>query len=289
MRALADLIMRGRAQACGVAVFGSLLPLISPAAIGLVTLRKDSSEGLIVALWALLPWLALYLTGGMSPLLTLAPSAALVVIVVAANVLRTTASWQWTLIGVGLCSAVAVSIVGFVASADIDQVVAEVAELVAQISAQAGVSEELSLVPDRTFVLGLLAWMIALTVVCGLLVARWWQALLFNPGGFREEFHGFQLEQRVAVILFAIVVAGVALPREYTPWIELLSLPLLIAGVALVHSSVKVMGWGGHWLGLMYFGLFFIGPTGTVLIGLGLVDSILNLRSRLAAFKNRNS
>ena len=289
MRALAELIMRGRAQACGVAVFGSLLPLISPATIGLVTLRKDSSEGLIVALWALLPWLALYLTGSMSPLLTLAPSAALVVIVVAANVLRTTASWQWTLIGVGLCSAVAVSIVGFVASADIDQVVAEVAELVAQISAQAGVSEELSLVPDRTFVLGLLAWMIALTVVCGLLVARWWQALLFNPGGFREEFHGFRLERRVAIILFAIVVAGVTLPREYTPWIELLSLPLLIAGVALVHSTVKLMGWGGQWLGLMYFGLFFIGPTGTVLVGLGLVDSILNLRSRLAAFKNRDS
>ena len=165
--------------------------------------------------------------------------------------------------------------------------VAEVAELVAQISAQAGVSEELSLVPDRTFVLGLLAWMIALTVVCGLFVARWWQALLFNPGGFREEFHGFRLDQRAALILFAIVVAGVALPREYTPWMELLSLPLLIAGVALVHSSVALMNWGGHWLGLMYFGLFFIGPTGTVLVGLGLVDSILNLRSRLAAFKNR--
>lgn len=287
MRALAELIMRGRVQACAAAVFGSLLPLISPATIGLVTLRKDSSEGLIVALWALLPWLALYLTSSMSPLLTLAPSAALVVIVVAANILRTTVSWQWTLIGVGICSAVAVSIVGFVASADIDQVVAEVAELVAQISAQAGVSEELSLVPDRTFVLGLLAWMIALTVVCGLFVARWWQALLFNPGGFREEFHGFRLDQRAALILFAIVVAGVALPREYTPWMELLSLPLLIAGVALVHSSVALMNWGGHWLGLMYFGLFFIGPTGTVLVGLGLVDSILNLRSRLAAFKNR--
>ena len=167
--------------------------------------------------------------------------------------------------------------------------VAEVAELVAQISAQAGVSEELSLLPDRTFVLGLLAWMIALTVVCGLFVARWWQALLFNPGGFREEFHGFRLDQRVALILFAIVVAGVALPREYTPWMELLSLPLLIAGVALVHSSVALMNWGGHWLGLMYFGLFFIGPTGTVLVGLGLVDSILNLRSRLAAFKNRKT
>lgn len=289
MRALAELIMRGRAQACGVAVFGSLLPIISPASIGLVTLRKNSSEGLIVALWALLPWLALYLTSTMSPLLTLAPAAALIVIVVAANILRTTVSWQWTLIGAGIASAVAVSIVGVVASGDVDQVVAEVADLVAQVSAQAGVSEELSLVPDRTFVLGLLAWMVALTVVCGLFVARWWQALLFNPGGFREEFHGFRLEQRVAVILFAIVVAGVALPREYTPWIELMSLPLLIAGVALIHSSVALMNWGVHWLGLMYFGLFFIGPTGAVLVGLGLVDSILNLRSRLAAFKNRNS
>jgi len=281
--------MRGRAQACGVAVFGSLLPIISPASIGLVTLRKNSSEGLIVALWALLPWLALYLTSTMSPLLTLAPAAALIVIVVAANILRTTVSWQWTLIGAGIVSAVAVSIVGVVASGDVDQVVAEVADLVAQVSAQAGVSEELSLVPDRTFVLGLLAWMVALTVVCGLFVARWWQALLFNPGGFREEFHGFRLEQRVAVILFAIVVAGVALPREYTPWVELMSLPLLIAGVALIHSSVALMNWGVHWLGLMYFGLFFIGPTGAVLVGLGLVDSILNLRSRLAAFKNRNS
>ncbi len=289
MRALAELIMRGRVQACGVAVFGSLLPLISPATIGLVTLRKDSSEGLIVALWALLPWLALYLTSSMSPLLTLAPSAALIVIVVAANILRTTVSWQWTLIGAGIASAVAVAIVGFAASADVDQVVAEVAELVAQVSAQAGVSEQLSLVPDRTFVLGLLAWMVALTVVCGLFVARWWQALLFNPGGFREEFHGFQLQRQIAIILFAIVVAGVALPREFTPWVELMSLPLLIAGVALIHSSVALMGWGGHWLGLMYFGLFFIGPTGAVLVGLGLVDSILNLRSRLAAFKNRNS
>jgi len=289
LRALAELIMRGRVQACGVAVFGSLLPLISPATIGLVTLRRDSSEGLIVALWALLPWLALYLTSSMSPLLTLAPSAALVVIVVAANILRTTVSWQWTLIGAGLASAVAVAIVGLAASADVDQVVAEVAELVAQVSAQAGVSEQLSLVPDRTFVLGLLAWMVALTVVSSLFVARWWQALLFNPGGFREEFHGFRLQRQIAIILFAIVVAGVALPREFTPWVELMSLPLLIAGVALVHSSVALMGWGGQWLGLMYFGLFFIGPTGAVLVGLGLVDSILNLRSRLAAFKNRNS
>ncbi len=289
MRALAEIIMRGRAQACGVALFGWLLPLVSPATIGLVSLRKDSSEGLIVTLWAVLPWLALYMASDVSPLVVLVPLAALVVIAAVANVLRSTASWQWALIATGLASALAAILFGVIASADVDLAVAKIAEFFAQISAQAEISEELNFTPDRTFVLGLVAWLIGSTAACGLFVARWWQALLFNPGGFQEEFHGFRLDKPVAVILIALVIAGVSLPIEYRPWVELLSLPLLIAGVAVVHSSVKLMGMGAHWLGLMYFGLFFIGPTGTVLVGLGLIDSILNLRSRLAAFKNRNS
>ena len=289
MRALAEIIMRGRAQACGVALFGWLLPLVSPATIGLVSLRKDSSEGLIVTLWAVLPWLALYMASDVSPLIVLVPLAALVVIAAVANVLRSTASWQWALIATGLASALAAILFGVIASADVDLAVAKIAEFFAQISAQAEISDELNFAPDRTFVLGLVAWLIGSTVACGLFVARWWQALLFNPGGFQEEFHGFRLDKPVAVILIALVIAGVSLPIEYRPWVELLSLPLLIAGVAVVHSSVKLMGMGAHWLGLMYFGLFFIGPTGTVLVGLGLIDSILNLRSRLAAFKNRNS
>ncbi|MCS5559160.1 MAG: hypothetical protein NZ738_07165 [Oceanospirillaceae bacterium] len=272
-----------------MALFGWFLPLVSPATIGLVSLRKDSSEGLIVTLWAILPWLAFYLASDVSPLVVLVPLAALVVIAVVANVLRSTGSWQWTLVATGLASALAAISFSFIANADVDLAVVELAEFFAEISAQAGISGELNFAPDRTFVLGLLAWLIGSAAVCGLFVSRWWQALLFNPGGFQEEFHGFRLDQPVAIILIAFVIAGVGLPLEYRPWLELMSLPLLISGVALVHSSVKLMGLGAHWLGLMYFGLFFIGPTGTVLVGLGLVDSILNLRSRLAAFKNRNS
>jgi hypothetical protein len=289
LRALAELIMRGRAQACGVALFGWLLPLVSPATIGLVSLRKDSSEGLIVTLWAILPWLALYLAGDVSPLLVLAPMASLVVIAAVANVLRNSGSWQWTLIAVGLASAFAALTFGVIVSADVDLLVVAIAEFFTQIGAQEGISDEFDFAPDTTFVLGLFAWIIGFTSICGLLVSRWWQALLFNPGGFQEEFHGFRLDKPVAVIFFAFVIAGVNLPLAYRPWVELMSLPLLIAGVAVMHSSVKMMSLGVHWLGLMYFGLFFIPPVGTVLIGLGLADSILNLRSRLAAFKNRNS
>lgn len=289
MRALAELIMRGRAQACGVALLGWLLPLVSPATVGLVSLRKESSEGLIVALWALLPWLALYFAGDVSPLIVLLPLAVLVVVSAVANVLRSSASWQWTLVIASIVSAIAAISTGFIASAEVDLVVVAIAEFFAEIGAQQAISGELDFTPDRTFVLGLFAWLIGSTAVCGLFVSRWWQSLLFNPGGFQKEFHEFRLDKSVAVILIAFVIAGVVLPLAYRPWVELMSLPLLIAGVAVVHSSVKMMNMGVHWLGLMYFGLLFIGPTGTVLIGLGLVDSILNLRSRLAAFKNRNS
>ena len=288
MRALAELIMRGRAQACGVALFGWLLPLVSPATVGLVSLRKDSSEGLIVTLWAILPWLALYMAGELSILIVLIPLAVLLVVTAIANLLRSSASWQWSLLAAVLISATVAVGLSAVASADINRAVAQATEFIAQVNAQAG-SVVLSFIPDRAFVLGLIAWLVGSTAVCGLFLSRWWQALLFNPGGFQEEFHGFRLDRTIALILIVFVIAGVGLPLEYRPWVELVSLPLLIAGLALVHSSVKLMGMGGHWLGLMYFGLFFIAPVGALLVGLGLLDSILNLRSRLAAFKNRNS
>lgn len=289
MRALAEIIMRGRAQACGVALFGWLLPLVSPATIGLVSLRKDSTEGLIVTIWAILPWLALYYAGDVSSLIILLPLAVLVVIAAVANVLRSTASWQWTLVITGIISALATIVIGSIASAEVDLVVAEITKFFAEIGAQEAISDDFDFAPDRTFVLGLFAWLIGFTAVCALFVSRWWQSLVFNPGGFQKEFHEFRLDQTVALILIALVIAGVSLPIAYRPWVELVSLPLLIAGMALVHSSVKMMSMGVHWHGLMYFGLLFVGPTGTVLIGLGLADSILNLRSRLAAFKNRNS
>jgi hypothetical protein len=289
LRALAELIMRGRAQACSVALLGWLLPLVSPATIGLITLRKASSEGLIVAMWAVLPWLAFYFAGDVSPLIVLLPVAVLVVVLAIAPVLRSSLSWEWTLLAAVTVSAIASVATGLFASAEIDLLVVAIAEFYAEISAQGAISDDVDLTPNRTMVLGLFAWLIGFTAVSALFVSRWWQSLLFNPGGFQKEFHAFRLNQPVAVVLIAIVIAGVAMPLAYRPWVELASLPLLIAGVAVVHSSVKLMNMGVHWLGLMYFGLLFIGPTGTVLIGLGLIDSMLNLRSRLAAFRNRNS
>ena len=109
MRALVGFIMRGRANACGVALAGYLVPLLSQSTIGLVTLKKGFVEGLVVSLWALLPillgWFVSDLDAhGANRLLTLVSSFSLIIVVVAAQILRITISWQWTLIVVVLAS-----------------------------------------------------------------------------------------------------------------------------------------------------------------------------------------
>ncbi|MDG2500913.1 MAG: hypothetical protein P8M77_00820 [Porticoccaceae bacterium] len=287
MRALAEFIMRGRAQACIVALLGNIFPFISPAAIGLVTLRKGSIEGVIVAMWAVLPLIGTFYLSEGSQLLTLVSVAALVMMVVSANVLRLSASWQLTmLVSVGVGMVTALSFGGLFAPA-IDEFVQDVANVFTQMAEEQEL-QETPFIPGRQFILGLMAWMLTLSAIASLLVSRWWQALLYNPGGFQQEFHSLSLDSRFALMLLAAVIAGMFLPSEYKPWSQLLSVPLLICGLAMIHHAVKFLNVGGQWLGLLYFGLVFAGSsTAILLVSLGVADSILNLRSRLAAFKNR--
>ena len=287
MRALAEFIMRGRAQACAVGLLGNLFPFVSPATIGLVTLRKGSVEGLLVALWAVLPLIVLIYISDSSPLLTAVSVASLFMMVVAANVLTWSMSWSWTMLSSVVAGGLIASGLGFVLSDDVELLVAEIGEIIAKMDAEPS-SEREVLVPGRQFMLGLIAWVLALSSIVSLLLSRWWQALLFNPGGFQEEFHSLRLSNQLAVAVLIAVVAGFYLPTEYRPWAQLAAIPLLLSGVALIHHVVKTLQLGSQWLILMYFGLFVFSPTtGALLVGLAFSDSMLNLRSRLAAIRNR--
>ncbi len=65
----------------------------------------------------------------------------------------------------------------------------------------------------------------------------------------------------------------------------LLGLPLLLGGIGLVHFTVAYYQIGAP-AGSFYVGLVIIGPLSLVLVGLGLLDSILNIRTRLVKGKN---
>jgi hypothetical protein len=278
MRALAEFIMRGRLQAALVAFFGSLLPLLSPAAISLVTLNKGLSEGGLVMLWALMPLLMAFYVSELSPMITLASIAGLIVVVAASELLRSSTSWSRTLVFIVVISGLAAIALDVLFTEQADALELMIVNLFSQVQQQL----ETAFIPGRTFLLGVIGYVIALTSIVCLVLGRWWQATLYNQGGFRLEFHQLRFSLVSAVTLLVGVVVCYFAPQEYSSWAGLLGLPLLLGGIALVHYSVAFYQLGAHWLAIFYVGLFMIGPLSLILVGLGFIDSIMNIRSRLA-------
>jgi hypothetical protein len=277
MRALAEFIMRGRAQAALVAFFGNLLPLISPASVSMVTLNKGLSEGALLTLWALLPLLIAFFVSDINAMVTLSSIVGVIGVMAASELLRISASWARTLVFVVVFSGVAALVLDFLFAEQAEVFELVVANLFREIQQQ----QENAFIPGRNFLLGVIGYVIALTSVICLVLGRWWQAMLYNPGGFKSEFHQLRLGVGSAAILVAGVVVCNVASQEFSSWVGLLGLPLLLGGLALVHYSVTFYQLGSHWLVIFYVVLFTVSPLSLVLIGLGFLDSIMNIRSRL--------
>jgi hypothetical protein len=302
MRALAEFIMRGRMQACLIALVGNLLPLISPATVGLVTLRQRFQDGLLVLLWAGMPLMAALFLEWTSALVALSSLVGLISVIIAGEVLKATTSWQLALVAVLATCLVGVQAVAIPLDAETMAISAQVSALIADqqmVTPDSGVSPFIGLMAltaaglgvenaNAVLVLGFLAWLAGIGAIGALLVARWWQSLLYNPGGFQQEFHGMRFDRLIGCGLMAAVIACNVLAPEYMTWASLFGLPLLLAGLGLAHFVVKSKKLGVVWLIVLYVGLVLIGPLSMVLIVVGFLDSFLNLRSRFAgAGENR--
>lgn len=280
MRVLAEFIMRGRMQACLVGVFGSLLPFVSVSTIGLVTLRKGAAEGFIVSLWVILPLLLSYMFSASSPFMAVVSGVALINMALVANAHRVTADWNFSLGIATLSGVVLVCLAALLFQAEMNDFVNELEEMLATASEQSG---QTMLVLTRNGFLAFVAWVVIFNTVIGLVLSRWWQALLYNPGGFQEEFHMLRLSPKLSLVCLSIFIAGLALGGNYQLWLRLASIPLLIGGLAIVHYVVQHKGFGRQVLVVMYVGLFLFGPVLMVLLGaLGAADSVMNFRTRLA-------
>ena len=93
MRALAAFIMRGRVQASLVALLGNLVPLVSPATVALVTLRRGAADGLLVLMWAALPLVVAVFMIEASDMVIMTSLVGLVAVDIYSEVLRGSLSW----------------------------------------------------------------------------------------------------------------------------------------------------------------------------------------------------
>jgi hypothetical protein len=277
---LAEYVMRGRTQAILAAIITTALPLffwLGAAVIGLVTLRKGWREGMAVLVWAILPAAVMAWFGEIIPATTMIGTLIL------AQLLRETISWSKALCGTAIFgSLLGIALVTFGAEylAVLEEFFATVfSEMASQFAEQ---GQQVELVPPvATEIAGAFAAMQAVTLVVCLMIARWWQALLFNPGGFQQEFQQLQLSwQQTSLLILAAVILLYGL-TGYTPWAWIVAVPLLFAGLGLIHGLAARQGISGHWLGVFYFLLIMIEPVKLMVLLLACLDSWLNLRNRI--------
>lgn len=278
MRALAEFIMRGRAQAALVAFLGSGLPLISPATVALVTLRRGPNEGTLVLVWALLPMVIMLVLGQLGLSLVL---ASLVVVYAAAVLLRNTISWATTILGlVAISIGLALSLM-LIAPDSIGNLTGLFNKLLEQVQTQSADGQILQPI-GQVFVVGMIAYAVVLNGLLGLLLARWWQALLYNPGGFQAEFHQLRIQKVPAIVCLAATLYCFTQGTDYLAWINVFALPLLITGIALVHSVVKTRKLETYWLVLFYAALLLFSHIVVLALAIvALADSWLDFRGKL--------
>jgi hypothetical protein len=286
VKALAEFILRGRWQALLVALIGNFFPLISSATIALVSICKGAKEGTLLFLWVSLALVLIQQAGSENPLLTAVSIASLGIMVIAATVHKVLASWQWTLLAIVAVS-VAVSLAfGIFMGSSVTNLLATAQEMLSNVKSQEQ-DAQLSIGLTDSMLLGLVATILAVGSMMSLMLARWWQAGIYNPGGFQKEFHSYTIDAKIAVLLVVILIVGQLLPQSSKLWAELAVLPLLVAGIALVHFTVKLFGQGKQWLAFVYVGMILVGkPVTLILVLLGLIDSLIDLRSRLEGYKN---
>jgi hypothetical protein len=280
MRALAEYVMRGRTQALWVSVLGAsslLFAWISAAVIALVTLRRGEREGVSLLAWAALPaGFLLAMFGDVGPLGMIVGTTALAVL------LRKTVSWQAALLGsvvVGGLTGLGLVTLG---AGILDQLVTLFAEMFENMERQLSQGgNEVSLqVPARATIAGMLGLLNAVSCVMCLVLARYWQALLYNPGGFREEFHALRLPPVTSLALVLAMVLLWTYSVEFRPWSVLFAIPLSVAGLAFVHARAARRGLGGVWLGMFYVLWVLIDPVKLIVIGVAVADSLLDFRRR---------
>lgn len=299
MKALASFILRGQSQGLlvvvGFAVLSLVLPplsILSGAAVALVTLRLGTQAGAVLMAGATLAvgLLSIFSLGNPAPAMMFLTALWLPLWILGA-LLRASRSLPLTLMlagGLGLLGVLMMYLL-------VDDVAGWWYGILQQIfdpvMKETGLSDQgaiLSAMESISQVMtGMMAAGMVLNAIICLFLARGWQAQLFNPGGFRDEFQQLRLGRSlsgitVALVLLYVVQMGTLSSMAGDMLIVLLSLHML-QGLALAHAVVAMRKLHIGWLVGLYVLAFVVLPQLMLVVAaVGLLDTWVDLRQRLA-------
>lgn len=306
MKSLASFILRGPSQAIlvtvGTGVLAMMMPplsILSGSAVALTTLRAGMRSGAVVMLGstafvAVLTWLSL---GNVLPALVFLGMLWLPLWALG-WVLRETRSLALTTITAGVLGIIGI-IATYLILGDVTSWWKEVLTALFEPAMEAGgplADPELveKVLADLSKIMtGVAAAGFTLNMIMCLYLARGWQAQLFNPGGFRSEFHELRFGYKAAVVsLVVIVLAMLPMGGISNIATEIMMVVLglyVIQGLAMIHAIVAIRKMHVAWLIGVYMVTFFILPQLIAVVALlGLADTWLDFRQRVSTLGASN-
>ena len=288
MARLAHYVMASEWRAALIASLLLFLPLFSWAGasvVALYALRRGVEKSLLVtAVPVLCASLMAFGFGDPSILLVLA------ITIVLAGVLYRTLSWTSVLlIGLGL-SLILVFLVGAVYEETLKGLVVAIKEVVASPAQLAALGVD-SVTVDAwmaSLSVGALSFVQIVSAIFALIFARAVQAQAYNPGGFKAEFEAVILPPMFAVGCLVLATTGFLIDPWMLRFTPVGALPLMFAGIALVHGLTSMRESRGLII-MFYVALVFFTPYLLMLLALlAVIDAFVDFRARVCQQPPKN-
>lgn len=297
MRALAEFVMRSRLHAMGTTALLAFVTLLLPpfgyltgAVVGLATLRHGALEGILTLIGGVVLVTALNrLTGGTEAMIGVLALFWFPVWVVAL-LLRSSQSLKAAFQVSALFGVVALFLFYLVADGNPSLWWQNALQsLLASGGEQGGkgpVDAEIVLGPQVADVLtGVLAAGFFLGLVTMVLIARGWQAMLYNPGGLKQEFLALQLGKNSVFLGLAVMLPrmmmGDEVPTMVRDLIQIWMTLFMLQGLSVIHALLDMRKMQRGWIVGLYLVTLFT-PLGFIVTMVGVTDGWVNFRKQLA-------
>ena len=285
--------MRGRTQAAALSSLFAVLSLVLPplsyisgAIVALVTMRRGATEGAFIAFIAVLVLAAISLfTIGNAVLAIVFGLVVWLPVLILALVLRQTISLPMTLaVATLICG---VTVIGFhlMVGSTVEWWQNMLDKILTEAASQPGVDvANMDVIRSATsqYLTGLMAAAFFISMVLSLFLGRWWQSVLYNPGGFKLEFLLFRVSKVIAILGALIMIWAMfnPIPGNLASDLSIVvSLYASVAGLALIHHWTDATNANKAWIILLYLLLVIIAPQILVLLAiLGFADAWLDMR-----------
>ena len=289
--------MRGKWQAAAVAsalAFLSLLmppvSILSSATIALVTLRSGIRDGFFVLLNASVigALMSLVLLGNYQFALVYA-FVLWVPVWIFSIVLRETRRLSLVM-GVSAVFGLSAIVLAYVLMSEPAAIWSQaLSQIVEPMISQSDASEmeiKAAIIRMSQYMTGLTTTGYIASLLFGLLCGRWWQAMLYNPGGFKQEFLALKAQPLFAVGSGLIILLALLGTDKFSEMAWNLSIPLFLfyifIGIAVAHFLITGMESKKFFLPMFYVLVFMIPHALLPLAFVGLSDSWLNFRDRVS-------